>query len=50
MTFDFVTIYTIVFLSTIVGFATAFAIHFYREGNRDAEIGKSRNSRNTIKN
>ncbi|HEY9007163.1 MAG TPA: hypothetical protein VIM75_13575 [Ohtaekwangia sp.] len=50
MTFDFVTIYAFVFLSTITGFAIAFAIHFYREGNRDAELLKRHHSRDTIKN
>jgi hypothetical protein len=38
MEFDIIDVTLIVFLSLLVGLIVAFAIHFYREGNRDEEL------------
>ena len=42
MEFDFVTVFTIVFMSIILGFAIAFTIHAYRDWKSDEEYFKNR--------
>jgi hypothetical protein len=42
MEFDFVTVFTIVFMSTILGFVIAFGIHFYRDWKSDEKLFKNR--------